>query len=234
MPIISAEPIESQIYRVSLMVYQGVIENIVVSPDGLYSIYYVKSGRIINNTGKILNMVQDRCNPSKSYILFDSSKDKSNRRERIMFYQIQNIIDITPNDAYNIACKHGFEGTVEDWLLSLKGDPGKSAYEMAVEAGFIGSEEEWLNSMKGVPGMSAYDIAVESGFVGSQAEWLESLKGPAGKSAYEIAVDHGFIGTEEEWLASLGDVDEITEQIQGIENRVDTIETHMTWATSMD
>lgn len=34
----------------------------------------------------------------------------------------------------------------------LKGEPGDSAYEVAVANGFIGSEEEWLESLKGEPG----------------------------------------------------------------------------------
>jgi len=32
------------------------------------------------------------------------------------------------------------------------GEPGKSAYEIAVEHGFEGSEEEWLASLKGEQG----------------------------------------------------------------------------------
>ena len=32
------------------------------------------------------------------------------------------------------------------------GEPGKSAYEIAVEHGFVGSEEEWLESLKGEKG----------------------------------------------------------------------------------
>ena len=32
------------------------------------------------------------------------------------------------------------------------GEPGKSAYEIAVEHGFVGSEEEWLASLKGEKG----------------------------------------------------------------------------------
>ena len=32
------------------------------------------------------------------------------------------------------------------------GEPGKSAYEIAVEHGFEGSEEEWLESLKGEKG----------------------------------------------------------------------------------
>ena len=47
-------------------------------------------------------------------------------------------------DAYGVACKNGFEGTVEEWLESLK---GKSAYEYAKEGGFTGTEEEFAQKL---------------------------------------------------------------------------------------
>ena len=33
-----------------------------------------------------------------------------------------------------------------------KGDPGESAYQIAVDHGYVGTEEEWLESLKGAPG----------------------------------------------------------------------------------
>ena len=66
------------------------------------------------------------------------------------------------------------------------GTAGKSAYEIAVEHGFEGTEEEWLESLKGEPGppgadgKSAYEIAVDNGFEGTEEEWLASLKGEQG------------------------------------------------------
>lgn len=61
--------------------------------------------------------------------------------------------------------------------------PGKSAYELAVENGFEGSVTEWLESLKGESanrGYSAYEIAVQHGFVGTEIEWLQSLNGKDG------------------------------------------------------
>jgi len=75
------------------------------------------------------------------------------------------------------------------------GTAGKSAYEIAVEHGFEGTEEEWLESLKGetgpqgpqgtqgppgADGKSAYEIAVDNGFEGTEEEWLASLKGEQG------------------------------------------------------
>lgn len=46
--------------------------------------------------------------------------------------------------AYQIALANGFEGTVVEWLESLK---GKTAYQVAVDNGFEGTEQEWLMSL---------------------------------------------------------------------------------------
>lgn len=97
----------------------------------------------------------------------------------------------------------------------LQGPPGKSAYEIAVENGFVGTVEEWLLSLKGadgingIDGISAYQVAVNNGFSGTEAQWLVSLKGANGingtngLSAYQVALNTGFIGTEAEWIISL-------------------------------
>lgn len=46
--------------------------------------------------------------------------------------------------AYAIAVKHGYTGTEEDWLASLKGENGESAYAAAVRGGYEGSEEDFI------------------------------------------------------------------------------------------
>lgn len=79
--------------------------------------------------------------------------------------------------AYDLAVEGGFEGTVEEWLLSLVGPEGKNAFQVAQAEGFEGTVQEWLTSLKGE---DAYQIAVANGFVGDQAAWLESLKGLKG------------------------------------------------------
>lgn len=202
MPIISCTPVDKKIYRVTISLGHCMMENLVITEDGVYEIYYIKDGKYINRTGKILNIVQNTSMSDNSYVLFDWSEDNSNKRERIHFYKIQTIKDITPNDAYKIALEHGFVGSVTDWLESLRGDIGKSNYEIAVECGFEGTKEEWLESIRGERGYSAYEIAKNNGFTGTEEEWLASLKSP-GKNAYEVAVDNGFTGSEADWLLSL-------------------------------
>lgn len=97
------------------------------------------------------------------------------------------------------------------------GDDGKSAYQVAVEHGYIGTEQQWLSSLRGDPGKSAYDLAVEHGYSGSVTQWLAAnkIQGADGKSAYQIAVAHGYTGTETEWLASLKAEAEATTTVRG-------------------
>ena len=74
--------------------------------------------------------------------------------------------------AYDIALKQGFEGTEDDWLKSLKGEPGKS-----------------IPGENGKEGKSAYKVACDQGFEGTETEWVLSLKGDKG--------DDGTIGIDE-------------------------------------
>ena len=78
-------------------------------------------------------------------------------------------------------------------LYGCKGEAGKSAYELAVEQGYEGTLDEWLDSLRGKDGMdaggSAYDIAVSRGYTGTIDEWLAGLNGADGKDGVD-AVDY--------------------------------------------
>ena len=105
--------------------------------------------------------------------------------------------------------------------ISEKGKDGKSAYEIAVEHGFTGTENEWLQSLKGADGKDGVNgkdgCDGRNGVDGlpgkdgkSGADGLpgrDGIDGTDGKSAYIIAVEHGFTGTENEWLQSLKGAD---------------------------
>lgn len=76
----------------------------------------------------------------------------------------------------------------------LIGAAGKSAYELAVESGFVGTLEEWLLSLKGgigaqglqglrglqgnpgAPGKTSYDLAVDNGYVGTLNNWYNQFR----------------------------------------------------------
>ena len=63
--------------------------------------------------------------------------------------------------AYQVAQVNGFDGTITEWLASLKGDTGNTG-------------------MTGASGFSAYQVAVGDGFDGTVTQWLASLKGADG------------------------------------------------------
>lgn len=88
---------------------------------------------------------------------------------------------------------------------------GKSAYAIAVAHGFRGTEQEWLDSLKGLqgpqgePGPKGAPFQYED-FTPEQLEALKGPKGDSGKnglSAFNIAQLNGFQGTDIEWLQSL-------------------------------
>lgn len=81
------------------------------------------------------------------------------------------VLNVTPRQIVSLKVSQGG---------GSKGKDGKSAYEIAVEHGYQGTEEQWLESLKGADGKSAYEIAVEHGYVGTEEQWLASLKGIKG------------------------------------------------------
>ena len=116
--------------------------------------------------------------------------------------------------AYEIAVKHGYQGTEEEWIKSLTpkggaggGGNGKSAYELAVQEGYQGTLQEWLKSLVGKDGADAYEVAKKAGYTGSREEWLKTLIGATGLSAYELAKSEGYEGSLTEWIASLKGAD---------------------------
>ena len=92
----------------------------------------------------------------------------------------------------------------------LQGENGLSAYMLAkTYDGFEGSLPEWLDSLKGPAGPQGPkgEAFKYEDFTEEQLNQLirdiELGAGGLGKSAYEIAKEHGFKGTEKEWLDSL-------------------------------
>ncbi len=111
-----------------------------------------------------------------------------------------------------------YQQLLEKIQSASKGTDGKSAFEIAVEHGFVGTEDEWLKSLKGVDGKDGVNgkdgcdgrngVDGLPGKDGKNGEdGLPGRDGIDGKSAYIIAVEHGFSGTENEWLQSLKGAD---------------------------
>lgn len=91
---------------------------------------------------------------------------------------------------------------------------GKSAYEIALEEGFEGTLAEWLESIRGEDGRNIEKIekTATSGLTdtytitfsdGSTSEFYVT-NGEAGASAYEVAKANGYTGTQEQWLTLIG------------------------------
>lgn len=116
-------------------------------------------------------------------------------------------------DAFEFAVSHGFVGTPDDFLLSLrgiKGEPGESvkgepgadgakgldAYEIAVrDFGVTLERKEWFESLRGAPGESIKGEPGKDGEPGTP--------GAPGLDAYELAVRDGVTLERKEWLLSL-------------------------------
>lgn len=64
--------------------------------------------------------------------------------------KIQSSTD-TPQSAYDIAVDHGFSGTEEEWLESLKGDPGENGEAPTAEevVTALKSDSDFMESLKG-------------------------------------------------------------------------------------
>ena len=103
--------------------------------------------------------------------------------------------------------------------VRLESQNGKSAYELAVENGYDGTEEEWLESLKGEPGIdgnscsievaeeeNGYSLMVQNTIGNDGGAFAETLHLSNGKSAYAYAQDGGYTGTEEEFAAKLADI----------------------------
>ena len=98
------------------------------------------------------------------------------------------LIEGLGKSAYAIAVAHGFRGTEQEWLDSLKGlqgpqgEPGPKGDPFRYED-FTPEQLQALKGPKGEDGLSAFNIAQLNGFQGTYVEWLKSLKGKDGASA---------------------------------------------------
>lgn len=134
--------------------------------------------------------------------------------------------------AYGLAVKHGYTGTEEEWLASLKGDPGPgivilghydtlAALEEAVtepEDGDmydVGSGASqlvyyWSDAQEDWLPLNVHGPQGETGPAG--ADGAPGVDGADGASAYEQAVEAGYSGTELEFMSLLADLPGYTEQ----------------------
>ena len=77
--------------------------------------------------------------------------------------------------AYEVAVIQGFSGTEEEWLASLRGEPGKTAYDYAKESGYAGTEEEFANKLAQTPEATDTNAYLEGRFDNVEAS-VEELR----------------------------------------------------------
>lgn len=108
-------------------------------------------------------------------------------------------------NAYEIAVKHGFDGTEEEWLASLKGEKG----ELGASVTIFGSYDTEAELKAAHPSGEFGDGYLVSGelyvWTGSAWENVGAIQGPNGKNAYEYAQEGGYKGTEEDFVAKLAE-----------------------------
>ena len=119
----------------------------------------------------------------------------------------------TGKSAYELAVEHGFTGTEEEWLLSLRGADGRDGVDGKDGAdGLPGADgRDGVDGLPGADGSDGRDgVDGKDGRDGANGKdgidgknGIDGKDGADGKSAYSIAVEHGFTGSEAEWLESL-------------------------------
>lgn len=134
--------------------------------------------------------------------------------------------------AYGLAVKHGYVGTEEEWLASLKGDPGPGIVILGHYDTLAELEEAVTEPDDGdFYEVGSGDNQVIYYYSAVQEDWMPvSVKGPQGdpgpagqdgahgvdgadgKSAYEQAQDAGYSGTEQEFMSLLAALPGYTEQ----------------------
>jgi hypothetical protein len=126
-------------------------------------------------------------------------------------------------DAYNIALANGFEGTIEEWLASLKGEKGDPGYTPIKGIDYFDGAKgdpgytpvkgiDYFDGEKGDPGKTPVKgIDYFDGEKGDPGytpikgiDYFDGAPGNPGKSAYEYAKEGGFTGTEAEFAEVLG------------------------------
>lgn len=100
--------------------------------------------------------------------------------------------------AYELACANGYTGTVDEWLVSLKGEKGekgedgrdgKSAYEVALANGYTGTEAQWVSELLGnrTESGTGSGVGIESVTVNAQKHLIVRLTN-------NTTIDAGYIG----------------------------------------
>lgn len=110
--------------------------------------------------------------------------------------------------AYELAVANGYEGTLQEWLASLRGPKGDQGDDSTVPGppnvlriGSVTTGPAGSQASAAITGTSpeqALALTIPRGDKGDQGD-ASTIPGPTGKTAYQYAVDAGFEGTEAEF-----------------------------------
>lgn len=127
--------------------------------------------------------------------------------KEITFYFKDHIV-VKAKSAYDLAVDNGFQGNEEDWVNSIKGEPGKDGKDLDFSNLTEDQLEELKTMLKGEKG----DPFTYNDFTEEQLEYLRGSNGMDGSngqdgkdglSTYQLAVGSGFQGTLQDYLNSL-------------------------------
>lgn len=128
------------------------------------------------------------------------------------------------DSAYENWLSLGNEGTIKDFIDSLKGKngkDGKSAYESWISLGYSGKEIDFIKWLKG---KSAYELWLDDGNDGTEQDFIKWIKG---KSAYELWIDDGNEGSESDFISNISNAVQSGAKINSIETRLKDLEENM-------
>lgn len=114
----------------------------------------------------------------------------------------------TGQSAYDLAKAQGFVGSLDDWLLSLKGARGNPGAPLIPKGKLSAAGELPAAALANMGWM--YHIG-RNAYISDGSAWIdygdqsgpEGPQGPDGKTAYQLAQEAGYQGDVGAWLASL-------------------------------
>ena len=86
-----------------------------------------------------------------------------------------------------LASPSGCENPDTGTIVYYRGEPGKSAYELAVEHGFSGTEEEWLGSLKANAAETLEGEEISTGTIATLREAVEKIGRALGATVAALA-----------------------------------------------
>ncbi|WNM50764.1 hypothetical protein Alsa2_CDS0150 [Staphylococcus phage Alsa_2] len=99
----------------------------VLNGTGQVIIRNLKPGTLYNSGDFYVKWIDDNYESDKIPLPSFKTLEETTNKEFIFYWN--DALNIEPKSAYEIALENGFEGTEEEWLVSLKGEPGEKGIQ---------------------------------------------------------------------------------------------------------